>query len=159
MKIEALLFLLLKNEKYLGHIRTIIRAWFLISRPTLGPIRKSFFNKTRVGRKKKVEEERAIPLWKIQLQTLGKCVYCDPNFMKIPNMEDAMRGYDLPMGNPNPGKTSLVGMSSTNDVTSILVYCQAFMSQICILSFLSHFHVVTKSFIPSSRIVMSLWDD
>ena len=32
-----------------------------------------------------------------------KCPYCDPNHMAYPNLEEAMRGYDVPMGNPNPG--------------------------------------------------------
>merc|ERR1711974_380942 len=30
------------------------------------------------------------------------CPYCDPNHMHIPNLEEACRGYDVPMGNPNP---------------------------------------------------------
>lgn len=34
-------------------------------------------------------------------QDLGKCPYCDPNYMDVPNLESAMKGYDLPMGNPN----------------------------------------------------------
>jgi hypothetical protein len=32
------------------------------------------------------------------------CPYCDPNYMAYPNLEEAMRGYDVPMGNPNPGR-------------------------------------------------------
>ena len=32
------------------------------------------------------------------------CPYCDPNHMAYPNMEEAVRGYDVPMGNPNPGR-------------------------------------------------------
>lgn len=32
------------------------------------------------------------------------CPYCDPNYMAYPNLEEAMRGYDVPMGDPNPGK-------------------------------------------------------
>lgn len=31
------------------------------------------------------------------------CPYCDPNHMAYPNLEEAMRGYDVPTGNPNPG--------------------------------------------------------
>ena len=31
------------------------------------------------------------------------CPYCNPNHMAYPNLEEAMRGYDVPMGNPNPG--------------------------------------------------------
>ncbi len=34
------------------------------------------------------------------------CPYCDPNYMAFPNLEEAMRGYDVPMGNPNPGEMS-----------------------------------------------------
>ena len=30
------------------------------------------------------------------------CPYCDPNHVAYPNLEEAMRGYDVPMGNPNP---------------------------------------------------------
>ena len=38
------------------------------------------------------------PLWKRpQIQ----CPYCDPNFIDVPNMQSAMQGYDLPMGDPN----------------------------------------------------------
>jgi hypothetical protein len=33
-----------------------------------------------------------------------KCPYCDPNYMAFPNLEEAMRGYDVPMGNPTPGR-------------------------------------------------------
>ena len=32
------------------------------------------------------------------------CPYCDPNHMAYPNLEEAVRGYDVPMGNPNPGR-------------------------------------------------------
>ena len=38
------------------------------------------------------------PLWKRpQIQ----CPYCDPNYIDVPNMQSAMQGYDLPMGDPN----------------------------------------------------------
>ena len=30
------------------------------------------------------------------------CPFCDPNHMAYPNLEEAVRGYDVPMGNPNP---------------------------------------------------------
>ncbi|XP_023334455.1 uncharacterized protein LOC111705962 isoform X2 [Eurytemora carolleeae] len=35
------------------------------------------------------------------------CPYCDPNYLAYPNLKEPCRGYDLPMGNPNPdrGKT------------------------------------------------------
>ena len=32
------------------------------------------------------------------------CPYCDPNYVDIPGLEEACRGYDTPMGNPNPTK-------------------------------------------------------
>ena len=32
------------------------------------------------------------------------CPYCDPNYIAYPNLEEAMRGYDVPMGDPNPGQ-------------------------------------------------------
>ena len=32
---------------------------------------------------------------------LGHCPYCDPNYMDVPNLQSAMKGYDLPMGDPN----------------------------------------------------------
>ena len=32
---------------------------------------------------------------------MGYCPYCDPNYMDIPNLQSAMKGYDLPMGDPN----------------------------------------------------------
>merc|ERR1712241_286895 len=34
---------------------------------------------------------------------MGYCPYCDPNFIDIPNLQSAMKGYDLPMGDPNRG--------------------------------------------------------
>ena len=33
----------------------------------------------------------------------GECEYCDPNFMSVPGIEEALKGYDVPSGNPNPG--------------------------------------------------------
>ena len=33
----------------------------------------------------------------------GECEYCDPNFMNVPGIEEALKGYDVPSGNPNPG--------------------------------------------------------
>ena len=38
------------------------------------------------------------------VQSFVICPYCDPNHMAYPNMEEAVRGYDVPMGNPNPGR-------------------------------------------------------
>ena len=32
---------------------------------------------------------------------LGYCPYCDPNYVDVPNLQSAMQGYDLPMGDPN----------------------------------------------------------
>ena len=40
----------------------------------------------------------------IYVQSFVICPYCDPNHMAYPNMEEAVRGYDVPMGNPNPGR-------------------------------------------------------
>ena len=40
----------------------------------------------------------------IFVQSFVICPYCDPNHMAYPNMEEAVRGYDVPMGNPNPGR-------------------------------------------------------
>ena len=37
-------------------------------------------------------------------EMFGECTYCDPNFMAIPGIEEALKGYDVPIGNPNPGK-------------------------------------------------------
>ena len=31
----------------------------------------------------------------------GSCPYCDPNYMDVPNLQSAMKGYDVPMGDPN----------------------------------------------------------
>ena len=39
-----------------------------------------------------------------RVKTFVICPYCDPNHMAYPNMEEAVRGYDVPMGNPNPGR-------------------------------------------------------
>ena len=40
----------------------------------------------------------------IRVDSFVICPYCDPNHMAYPNMEEAVRGYDVPMGNPNPGR-------------------------------------------------------
>ena len=32
------------------------------------------------------------------------CPYCDPDHSPYPNLKEALRGYDVPMGNPNPTK-------------------------------------------------------
>ena len=32
------------------------------------------------------------------------CPYCDPEHDPYPNIKEALRGYDVPMGNPNPTK-------------------------------------------------------
>ena len=40
----------------------------------------------------------------IRVKSFVICPYCDPNHMAYPNMEEAVRGYDVPMGNPNPGR-------------------------------------------------------
>ena len=32
------------------------------------------------------------------------CPYCDPNFKPYPSIDEACRGYDVPMGNPSPGQ-------------------------------------------------------
>ena len=31
----------------------------------------------------------------------AQCPYCDPNYIDVPNLQSAMKGYDLPMGDPN----------------------------------------------------------
>ncbi len=33
----------------------------------------------------------------------GFCPYCDPDFVSVPGIQQVLRGYDLPMGDPNPG--------------------------------------------------------
>ena len=30
------------------------------------------------------------------------CPYCDPEYDPYPNIKEALRGYDVPMGDPNP---------------------------------------------------------
>ncbi len=32
---------------------------------------------------------------------LGQCPYCDPNYIDIPNLQSALKGYNLPMGDPD----------------------------------------------------------
>ena len=34
---------------------------------------------------------------------VGHCPYCDPNWNDVPNFPESMKGYDVPMGNPDPG--------------------------------------------------------
>ena len=32
------------------------------------------------------------------------CPYCDPNYKPYPSVDEACRGYDVPMGNPIPSQ-------------------------------------------------------
>ena len=48
----------------------------------------------------------------------GECEYCDPNFMNLPGLEEALKGYDVPSGNPNPG--GLVNKNKFNYLISTL---------------------------------------
>ena len=41
------------------------------------------------------------------------CPYCDPNHVAYPNLEETCRGYDVPMGNPNPGNKTVRSIDST----------------------------------------------
>jgi hypothetical protein len=41
------------------------------------------------------------------------CPYCDPNYMAYPNLEETCRGYDVPMGNPNPGADPTTSLFTT----------------------------------------------
>jgi len=34
---------------------------------------------------------------------IGKCKYCDPAWSVVSNFAEAVKGYDVPMGNPYPG--------------------------------------------------------
>ena len=45
-----------------------------------------------------------VPRNGLDVQSYVICPYCDPNHMAYPNLEEAVRGYDVPMGNPNPGR-------------------------------------------------------
>ena len=56
----------------------------------------SMDNATKEGKMKSTEPDRAEDV-------RGECEYCDPNFMNVPGIEEALRGYDVPSGNPNPG--------------------------------------------------------
>ena len=51
----------------------------------------------------------------------GECEYCDPNFMNLPGLEEALKGYDVPSGNPNPGEDSKYlksGLGAQNGLNS-----------------------------------------
>ena len=32
---------------------------------------------------------------------LPRCPFCDPNFVDVPNLQSALKGYDLPLGDPD----------------------------------------------------------
>ena len=34
---------------------------------------------------------------------VGECPYCDPDWDDVPNLPEAMKGYEVPLGNPDPG--------------------------------------------------------
>ena len=40
---------------------------------------------------------------KAMKKLVAECPYCDPDWYDVPNFPEAMKGYDLPMGNPDPG--------------------------------------------------------
>ena len=45
------------------------------------------------------------------------CPYCDPNHVAYPNLEETCRGYDVPMGNPNPGKVYSASLNKCSPIT------------------------------------------
>ena len=36
---------------------------------------------------------------------IGECPYCDPDWDDVPNLPEAMKGYDVAMGNPDSGNS------------------------------------------------------
>ena len=59
------------------------------------------------------------PLWKRpQIQ----CPYCDPNYIDVPNMQSAMQGYDLPMGDPNCNARAMHHMVSRKKI--LFFFCE-----------------------------------
>ena len=48
---------------------------------------------------------------------IGKCKYCNPNWSYVSNFAEACKGYDVPMGNPNPGNI-IFHHSSNNSMVS-----------------------------------------
>ena len=40
----------------------------------------------------------------VNAHLIGKCKYCDPAWSYVSNFAEAVKGYDVPMGNPYPGK-------------------------------------------------------
>ena len=40
---------------------------------------------------------------KAMKEMIAECPYCNPNWNDVPNFPEAMKGYDVPMGNPDPG--------------------------------------------------------
>ena len=52
-----------------------------------------------------ISTEEEVPVFMKEMELisslLGHCPYCDPNYMDVPNLQSAMKGYDLPMGDPN----------------------------------------------------------
>ena len=46
-----------------------------------------------------------IIIWRLNpCQSFVICPYCNPGHSPYPNLKEAMRGYDIPMGDPNPSK-------------------------------------------------------
>ena len=39
----------------------------------------------------------------VNAHLIGKCKYCDPAWSYVSNFAEAVKGYDVPMGNPYPG--------------------------------------------------------
>ena len=50
---------------------------------------------------------------------VANCPYCDPNWHDVPNFPEAMKGYDVPMGNPDPGN-SLYIMAMIGEIIKLI---------------------------------------
>ena len=48
-------------------------------------------------------------------ELIAECPYCDPDWEDVPNSIEAMRGYDIALGNPDPG------IKYSNDFSYILL--------------------------------------
>ena len=53
---------------------------------------------------------------------IGICPYCNPNWHDVPNLPEAMKGYDVPNGNPDPGLFYFLNFNYNrkNDYTDVI---------------------------------------
>ena len=53
---------------------------------------------------------------------IGICPYCNPNWHDVPNLPEAMKGYDVPNGNPDPGLIYFFHFKHNNEKYILILF-------------------------------------